>query len=103
MSTDLDDLLNDGIESVFFEDFGTVVTKEDIEYRVIVERGVEVIADDGGIDIISIAIACKPNEFDTNDTFIFKDTLQAWVVGRLLIMAPDKRLATYEISASAGA
>lgn len=103
MVTELDALLDDGIDNVFFADFGTTVIKDESELTVIVERGIEVIDENGGVDIVSIAIVCKPDEFDTNDVFIFKDTEQAWTVGRLLVMAPDKRLATYEISASARA
>ena len=101
-TTNLDALLDEGIDSVFFSDFGTVAIKDETEITVIVERGLEVVDEDGGIDIVSIAILCKPADVDTNDVFVFKDTGQQWVVGRLLLMSPDKRMATYEISAHAG-
>lgn len=101
MVNDLDALLDDGIDSVFFADMGEDVRIGDATKRVMFQSDVEVISNEGGVDMISTAIIIKAGELCRNDAFIRQRDQRQWVVGRLLERSPDNRLTTYEVTPNA--
>ncbi|MGB0958189.1 MAG: hypothetical protein ACPGUF_06900 [Litorivicinus sp.] len=101
MVNDLDALLDDGIDRVFFADMGEDVQIGDATKRVMFQYDVEVISNEGSIDRISTTILCKAGELCRNDAFTRQRDQRQWVVGRLLERSPDNRLTTYEVTPNA--
>lgn len=90
-------LLDEGIEEVFFEDWGETVTRGEDSLTVIFDTGVEVVDESGMIDMISHAIICKQSDFSHGDTIVRASDGRSWELGRLLIRSADNRVMTYEI------
>ena len=89
--------LDEGVENVFFEEFAEPVTRGEDSLRVIFQTDVEVISDEGGLDMVSYAIVCKKSDFKRGDSFIRDKDSRSWELGRLLSRDPDDRVQTYEV------
>jgi len=98
MIDDLDALLDDGIDHVFLADMGEVVQIGEVLKRVMFQHDVEVMSNEGSIDMVSTAILCKAGELCRNDAFTRQRDQRQWIVGRLLERSPDNRLNTYEVT-----
>ena len=96
--SDFDDLLDEGVDNVFFEDFGESITRGDDSLRVIFDSGVETISEDGTMDMVSHAIITKKGDLTRGDTFTRDKDSRSWALGRLLSRDPDDRVQTYEVT-----
>jgi len=91
-------LLDEGIEEVFFQDWGETVTRAGESLTVTFDTGVELVDDIGNIEMVSNAIICKStDDVKFGETFVRDSDDRGWEVGRLLSRSPDERIETYEI------
>lgn len=97
MSVEFEALLDEGIAEIFFEDHGETVTKGAESLTVIFEHGVEVVDDEGTIDLVSYGIICKKGDFKRGEQFTRDRDGRLWGLGRLLTRDPDDRVQTYEV------
>ena len=100
---DLDALFDADIDNVFLADFGedVSVTGDDVPKRVIFQSAIEVLSDEGTLDIVSNGILCKAADFKRNDVFVRAKDQRTWSLGRVLERSPDGRLNTYEVTPNA--